>query len=147
MKGTRKARALAGTAVAAAALTVAISGSANASTAPSAAAAPSAKAQTVAVPDSPGRFCGTYGDGYTNQTVWHKKPPGCHDFNITWARRSGDYAGFYWNGSQWREGHNGYRYRTGGRTWDQAAVTNVATGTPLYVGRSTGYGYNVHVNY
>jgi hypothetical protein len=100
---------------------------------------------------SPGNFCGTYGNGYSWQTIWTKKPPGCHDFNITWAKWSGDYAGYYWTGSKWQEGHNGPRYRTGGRTWDQVAVTNVATGTLLTVARTdmpfSHQGWNVHVNY
>jgi hypothetical protein len=100
---------------------------------------------------SPGSFCGTYGNGYTDQTIWYKKPPGCHDFNITWAKWSGYYAGWYWNGSKWIEGSNGSSYRTGGKTWDQVAVSSVATGTPLITMREdmpgTHQGWNVHVNY
>lgn len=148
MRGMSKLKALTGTAVAGSALVAAFAGTASAATTTTPTTTPSAASPaTASAPDTPGQFCGTYGNGYTNVTVWHKKPPGCRDFNIVWAKRSGYYYGEYKKDGVWTEGSNGVRWRTGGRTWDQVAVSNVATNTPLRAERIGGVNYNVHVNY
>lgn len=108
---------------------------------------------------SPGQYCGTYGSGLTNDTIWYKKPPGCHDLNVTWTAaddsNSDYYAGYYWTGSKWQEGSKGYQLLYNGNhnpNTDSHAVllTNVATGTAMYIGAYV-FGANghddVHINY
>jgi hypothetical protein len=108
---------------------------------------------------SAGQYCGTYGSGLTNDTVWYKKPPGCHDLNVTYTAAddssSDYYAGFYWTGSKWQEGSKGYQLLYNGNhnpNTDSHAVllTNVATGTEMYIGAYV-FGANghdiVHINY
>ena len=152
MKGTKRIRAIAVTAVTAGALTGAIAASASAATTPSRAVAPSAKA-TAATPASPGRYCGTYGDGYTAETTWYKKPPGCYDFNLTWAKWSGYYRGYLWNGSRW-EACSRWVHHTGGETYLQVLCSSVKTGVPMEVGHvnssgglTANQGIHIHVNY
>jgi hypothetical protein len=108
---------------------------------------------------SAGQYCGTYGSGYTNDTIWTKQPPGCHDLNVTYTvadNASSDYyAGFYWTGSKWQEGSKGYQLLYNGNhnpnTNSHAVLlTNVATGTAMYIGAYV-FGANghdiVHINY
>lgn len=108
---------------------------------------------------SAGQYCGTYGSGYTNDTVWYKQPPGCHDLNVTYTvaddASSDYYAGFYWTGSKWQEGSKGYQLLYNGNhnpdTNSHAVLlTNVTTGTAMYIG-AYAIGANghdiVHINY
>ena len=105
-------------------------------------AAPAAQA-------SAGRYCGTYGTGSAGSTIWYKQPPGCRDFNITWVKWDGLYAGWYWTKSHWQLCSEGFVYRTGGQTWDQVACSNVVTGTALTVSGTIPPGSSapVRVNY
>lgn len=154
MRGMSKLKALTGSAVAGSALVVAIAASASAATTSSPASAPSAKSPASAsAPASPGRYCGRYGDGYTNENVWYKKSDSCHDFNLTWARWSGYYRGYYWTGSRW-EACNSWPYHAGGQTYLQVLCSSVKTGTPMYVSHvnsrgvpTSNQGFHIHVNY
>ena len=106
-----------------------------------------------------GQYCGTYGSGYTDQTIWYKQPPGCQDLNVTYTQAaelsSDHYAGFYWTGSKWQEGSKGYQLLSNGNhdpNTDSHAVllTNVATGTAMYIS-AYNISFNahdaVHINY
>ena len=77
--------------------------------------------------------CGTQSEVVTAQTVVDKKPPGCSDFNLTGTVVYDGYRGEYWNGSRWVAGANGWHYVNGDWSGDVVLVSNVATGTPLYV--------------
>lgn len=96
-----------------------------------------------------GGYCGTYGDGYTTDTVWTKQPPGCVDFNLTWVATSGNYKGYYWSNSNGWNPCAATVWHQGGSTYDQVLCSNVATGTALYVARTDdpNIDWHVHVNY
>ena len=75
-------------------------------------------------------------------TIWRKKPPGCHDFNLTKVRNIGAngfdyYEGWYSkslsNAHNWHAGASGWHRLTDGSYNDFALVTSVVTGTYLAV--------------
>jgi hypothetical protein len=91
-------------------------------------------------------FCGTESTGTSSwsttavgsphwsplRTVFVKRPPGCHDFQIVSASGTGGYAGYLKSASAgtWTLPHcaNGYVSVTAGVVQDYVLCTNVATG-------------------
>jgi hypothetical protein len=66
------------------------------------------------------------------RSVWTKRAPGCHDYNIVHANSGGNFAGFLQrsNGT-WFECAAGYISVPGNRTGDWVECTNVGTGTHM----------------
>lgn len=102
-----------------------------------------------------GKYCGTFGSGYTIDTIWTKKPPGCHDLNVVNSDSfiGGDYyAGFYRSSNgQWHEGSKGYVWLADGShnpntNTNAVLLTDVLAGTPMYIGANT-YPDYVEINY
>jgi hypothetical protein len=112
-----------------------------------------ALATTVTAPPaanaSAGAYCGTYGDGYTWQTVFTKQPPGCYDVNLTWVKWDGYYKGYLQGATGGWNPCNATVWHDGGQTYPQVLCSNVATGTLIMVRRMniTGQGWNYHINY
>ena len=90
-------------------------------------------AGSTGVASAADHVCGTQSEVVTAQTVVYKKPPGCHDFNLVGTVFYDGYRGEYWNGSRWIGGANGWHYVNGNWSGDVVLVSNVVTGTPLYV--------------
>jgi hypothetical protein len=105
---------------------------------------------TPAANATAGGYCGTYGNGYTDETIFYKQPPGCLDFNLTWTKWTGDYKGWYWSSNQWNP-CAATVHHVGGENYLQVLCSNVVTGTPLIVMRNdtsgSNQGWNIHVNY
>lgn len=83
------------------------------------------------------------------RSVWVKRPPGCHDYNIVHVNASGNYAGFLQrpNGS-WFECQAGYISIPGNRTGDWVECTSVLTGTHMTTDTlqfPSGVGYRVNI--
>jgi hypothetical protein len=83
------------------------------------------------------------------RSVWTKRAPGCHDYNIVHANSGGSFAGFLQrpNGT-WFECAAGYVSVPGGVTGDWVECTNVATGTHMTsdtLQYPSGIGYRVNI--
>jgi hypothetical protein len=111
-------------------------------------------AQTV--PQNPGQYCGLFGSGTTNQTVWIKQPPGCLDLNVTATTAPAgwdDYAGRYQTpNGVWHIGAKGYLFLANGKhnpntNPNAVLLTNVATGTPMMILSEFESSDSVWINY
>ena len=89
------------------------------------------------------------GSGAVRRSVWTKRAPGCHDYNIVHVNSTGNFAGFlqHSNGT-WFECAAGYISIPGGVTGDWVECTRVLTGThmttdTLQFPGGTGYRVNI----
>jgi hypothetical protein len=112
-----------------------------------------ALATSVAAPSaanaSPGAYCGTYGNGYTMETVFIKQPPGCHDLNLTWVKWAGKYQGQLQNSSGTWVNCQAQVTVPANQSFNVPLCTDVVTGTPMRVKRLdvSSQGWNYHINY
>lgn len=113
--------------------------------------AASSHAGAAAAPLTAGQYCGIFGSGLSDVTVWAKADDSCHDLNLVYDSLSTTYAGYYWNGSKWIEGSAGYRHLIAGShdpdiNPKAVLLTDVLPGTDMYIGAGNGAEVNVHVD-